>query len=253
MGGFKAFYAVSNLGMRLQPPVIALTVCLLRPLSFGLFALPCCPAVAPGSNVTVTCRRVNSLFPAAFQVTVIATAAGASSCPGKSSWNAVVAAPCCASGVAYARNSITSTCLACSGAGFVNNITSGSAPTVHQLLAGNCSRTGKVGTVPMQCTNVQNKGSNVTLGAASVEASGDVTIYFFVGCGPPMTARKCSPQQNFGADTCTSTACGGLLTPATQRKVALSCACAFVRWIVAAVPKASSSLYVNQVGGTCPV
>lgn len=214
-----------------------------------------CRAVSSGTAAVVTCLRTgDAQFPAAFTVTIVASA-GSATCGSSRNYTTVVSSTCCVSGATYARNATRSTCLSnlgCPAAGFVNNATA-SGSTNYPLVYGDCNTVTSTGTVAVSCTGTTTATVAFGVPVQALTTGGSATRYFYAGCGAPTSAdSKCLPTAGFGAPSCSNTAvaaCGGVLSGA--RTVVLNCTCASVRWIVASVPNTPAMFTGQRVDGAC--
>jgi hypothetical protein len=227
----------------------------------------------PSQVVTVTCSKTGGL-PTSFEITVTGTA-GSADCQGRDSTQTSINAVCCTSaGTAYARGGegfdSSTQCFdklpqRCRNWGFANtfitnNTNSNAVSDTYTLIAGSgndCKGGSNVGSVKAQCVNNAQGQATVTFSELTKTWSGSLNAHFYVGCQQP---SGCTPP-NFGARTCTSTACGGGifsgtvsdatggLFTSTGRSYQLSCPCSKVSWVF---HEPASFIATRNQDGTCP-
>ena len=241
-----------------------------------LTTLPVVASIAVDSAsgvVTVTCSKTGGL-PASFTVTVTGTA-GSGDCQGRDSKQTSINSVCCTrAGTAYARGGAgfdsSQQCFdklpqRCNNWGFANtfitnNTNSNAVSDTYTLItgAGNDYKGGSnVGSVKTQCVNNAQGRATVTFSELTTTWSGSLTAHFYVSCQQP---SGCTPP-NFGARTCTSTACGGAifsgtvadatgdLFTSTGSSYQLSCPCSQVSWVF---HESASFIATRNQDGTCP-
>lgn len=216
-------------------------------------------AVPINTDVTVTCSRTGTNFPAFFTLTVsVVSGRGRCADPVPAQWTTTVSSSCCVSGLTYGRNPNAASCLStigCSPAvGFINTVPVTGAQE-HPIVYGTCTSFASTGRMLVNCVNTGASTSSFTFTNITQlvsPADTGVTRNFYVGCVVPSGGQKCRADRGWGANGCSTNAvrnCGGSLT--APKTVALTCQCSSVRWIVASSVTAPTFFTAERVNGAC--